>query len=709
MHWPHTHAVVHDPDSPNGLGTRDLLEREWLLTQGGGGFAMGTALGVNTRRYHGLLVAASRPPVGRIVVLNQLFEQLELHGHGKTRTIEFGGCLFLDDGKPVIVPDCPPMLRRFDRGLDAVWSYQCGDVTLTRRLVLHDGEPACTVHYDLTGLGAVCSSATLRLRPMVTLRDFHRLEQRDDGRFGVSAIGETLQVAREGLSACYHAPGATADAQPDWWFGVHHRIEAHRGTDSFEDLFVPGVLSIDLGQRDDAHASFTACLGQTPAQPIDNTNQRAERLAPIRAAVSGQLDGGAADNKTAPMPPALPAILAQASDDFIVRRRVGDKQLSTIIAGYPWFADWGRDTFIALPGLMLCTRRFDEARDTLAAFADAIDHGLVPNRFDDHDPTLAHYNTVDGSMWFVHSALEYLNHTGDDAAWDGWLAGACVKIVEAYRTGTFAMSHDGQTKVPIRMDSDGLIAAGDGHSQLTWMDAAAWGPDGKFHVFTPRPGKCVEINGLWHSALVRLSEALPDTHKQERERYGELSSKVCESFTDAFWSEQLGYLVDHLAPTPQGWVADGSLRPNQLIACALEHGPVQPRHREHAVNACRERLLTPVGPRTLPVDDAEFFGRYEGSPFDRDKTYHRGMVWPWLMGPYCESVLRAGGFSDDAKREVRDALAPLLERLTTSNLPGALGTLHEIHEPLPPFAPRGCPAQAWSVAEVLRVLTLVAR
>jgi predicted glycogen debranching enzyme len=706
MHWPHTHAVVHDPDSPNGLGSQDLLEREWLLTQGGGGFAMGTALGVNTRRYHGLLVAASRPPVGRVVVLNQLFEQLELHAEGRTRTIEFGGCLFLDDGKPVIAPDCAPMLKRFDRGLDAVWSYQSGDVTLTRRLVLHDGEPACTVHYDVTGLGAVCSSATLRLRPMVTLRDFHHLEQRDDGRFGVSAIDETLHVGRGGLTAAFHAPGAIAEAQPDWWYGVHHLVEARRGMPAEEDLFLPGVLSIDLGQRDDAHASFTACLGDAPAPPMTDTKQRAERLSPIRAALSGQFDNGWKDVETGPLPPALPTILAQASDDFIVRRRVGDNRLSTIIAGYPWFADWGRDTFIALPGLMLCTRRFAEARDTLAAFADAIDHGLVPNRFDDNDPTLAHYNTVDGSLWFVHSALEYLAYTGDDDAWDGWLAGACVKIVEAYRTGTFARSHDGQTKVPIRMDSDGLIAAGDDHSQLTWMDAAAWGADGKFHVFTPRPGKCVEINGLWHSALARLSETLPDAFKQERGRYGALADTVRKSFTDAFWSEQLGYLIDHLSPTTEGWVANRSLGPNQLIACALEHSPVEPSHRRRVVAVCKERLLTPVGPRTLSSDDPDYHPRYEGDLFTRDSAYHCGTVWPWLMGPYCESVLRVGGFSDAAKREVMEAVSPLIRRLTTSGHPGALGTLHEIHDAEPPFAPRGCPAQAWSVAEVLRVLML---
>ncbi|MEO0475702.1 MAG: glycogen debranching enzyme N-terminal domain-containing protein, partial [Planctomycetota bacterium] len=370
MHSTYPHTVLHEPEA----NTQDLLQREWLLTNGAGGFAMGTALGVNTRRYHGLLVAASQPPVGRVVVLNQLFEQLELQRDGVAQTLEFGGCLFVDQGKHVIAPDSTPMLKRFDRGLDAVWSYQWGGLTLTRRLVLHDGEPACTVHYDLTGLGAVCSSATLRIRPMMTLRDFHQLEQEGPGRFVTDAIDQTLRVARGDLRACFHAPGSIAQTENNWWYNVHHAVEAQRGMDCFEDLFVPGQLAIDLGPRDDASASFTATLGDQPVEPIANAAQRNQRLAPIRKKLAGAIGD---EYK------ALPAVLAQASDDFIVKRAVGEKTLSTIIAGYPWFADWGRDTFIALPGLMLCTGRHDEARDTLEAFAKAIKDGLVPNRFDD--------------------------------------------------------------------------------------------------------------------------------------------------------------------------------------------------------------------------------------------------------------------------------------------------------------------------------------
>lgn len=695
MHASHTHAVLHSPEH----NADDLLGHEWLLTQGGGSFAMGTALGVNTRRYHGLLVAASRPPVGRVVVLNQLFEQLVMERDGKTKTLEFGGCLFIDHDKRVFAPDCSEMLRRFDRGLDVVWSYQWGGLTLTRRLVLHDGEPSCSVHYDVHGLGAVCSSAKLLIRPMITLRDFHRLEQRDDKRLKVDAQGDRIVVQRDGLSACYHAPGSQATEENNWWYSVHHTIEAYRGIDCFEDLYVPGVLTIDLGPRDDGQAAFTATLGDQPAEPMERPSARAARLKPITQTLTDAIDGG--------VDKALPGILAQASDDFVVKRRVDGKTLSTIIAGYPWFADWGRDTFIALPGLLLATGRHDEARDTLQAFARTIDNGLVPNRFDDADPTRAHYNTVDGSLWFIHSALEYLEVTGDKTAWGDWLAEACVTIIEAYRSGTYALTHDGQTKIPIAMDDDGLIAAGDERSQLTWMDAACWGPDDTFHVFTPRPGKCVEINGLWYSALVRLSVTLPEPFVEERARCAALAEQVRTSFTRAFWSETHGFLIDHLAPTSEGWVADTSLRPNQLIACALKHSPVDPAHAKHAIDTCRHHLLTPVGPRTLPEDDPAFHRHYGGSPFQRDGAYHRGTVWPWLIGPYCESVLRADNFSDDAKHEVRSILTPLLERLLSSDHPGALGTLHEIHDPLAPFTPRGCPAQAWSVAEVLRVLTLI--
>jgi len=686
-----------------------LLDREWLLTNAAGSFAMGTARGANTRRYHGLLVAATKPPVGRVVVLHHLVEQLVLtRGDGSTRTIEFGPILFKDaDGQRVLAPDDSATLRRFDHGLVAAWSYLSGGLAFTRRLVLDDGQPAATIHYDIHGLGTACESATLRVRPMISLRNFHELQHEGDARdaFEVDATGDALRVRRGALTASYRMQGAAVEHDPQWWSAAQYPIEQRRGQGEGEDLYAPAVFTLPLPATDDASADFTATLGETTAAPQWSADEKLVRINEICALMARRYSAN---------PLHLESLnkgnfaLARAADDFVVKRTVGDKTLSTIIAGYPWFADWGRDTFIALPGLLLCTGRHDEARDTLAAFAAALRGGLVPNRFDDDDPTHAHYNTVDASMWFVNSALEYLEHTGDDASWDGWLAQACVAVVEGYRQGTYADAHDGKTKVPIAMDADGLIAAGNANSQLTWMDAAAPDEQGNTHVFTPRPGKCVEINALWYSALTRLAEKLPAKLDAERKRYAALAPRVSASFTEVFWSDTLGHLVDHAAPAGDGgWRADRSLRPNMMIACALEHSPVKPEHAAASVDAVREKLLTPVGLRTLSQDDPDYHARYDGPAFVRDGSYHRGMVWPWLIGPYAEAVLRIGGFSDAAMREAADAIAPLLEHLTTTTHPGALGQLHEIHEPQPPYAPRGCPAQAWSVAEVLRIWALL--
>ncbi|MEM9415206.1 MAG: amylo-alpha-1,6-glucosidase [Planctomycetota bacterium] len=687
--------------------TERFLEREWLLTNAAGGYAMGTARGANTRRYHGLLIAAAKPPVDRVVVLHHLVEQLTLHlGDGGTQTLEFGPMLFNNaQGSRVLAPDDTERFQRFDCDAAAVWSYQHGSLAFTRRLVIHDGEPACTVHYDFSGLSGACESATLTLRPFITLRGFHGLTHEHDAAesYACDFRGDTLLVEHAGRSACYRMTGSAASPDPQWWTGVQYPIEQRRGQGDGEDLYAPGVFTLKLPSQDDAAASFTATLGDTAAQPVDATSKRSGRVTQIAQHLHDIHAPGRplAEREAAGQ---VYTALARAADDFIVRRIVGEKTLSTVIAGYPWFADWGRDTFIALPGLLLCTGRHAEARDTLEAFANAIRGGLVPNRFDDDDPALAHYNTVDASLWFVHSALEYLEHTGDNDAWDGWLARACVEVVEGYRKGTFADAHDGETRIAIAMQADGLIAAGNHDSQLTWMDAAAPDHEGKVRVFTPRPGKCVEINALWYSALERLASKLTSGFAAERKRYAALAVRVADSFGQRFWSPERGHLIDHLTQDAAGaWVEDTSLRPNMLIACALADSPVDPAHAAASVAAAKAKLLTPVGLRTLPQDDPDYHPCYQGPAFERDSAYHRGVVWPWLIGPYAEAVLRTGGFSDDAKREARAAIAPLLERLTTDRHPGALGQLHEIHEPEPPFAPRGCPAQAWSVAEVLRV------
>ena len=703
-----THSLDHFAQADTGR----LLEHEWLLTHGTGGFAMGTALGANTRRYHGLLIAAAKPPVDRVVVLHQVVQELVLtRGDGTTHTLTLGPMLFRgDDGRRVIAPDDTGMLRRFDHGLDSAWSYVYDGLALTRRLVLHDGEPACTLHYDLHGLNTVCERATIRLRPMLTLRGFHDLTARPEveGQYDVKIDHDTLRVGHGGRVACYRAGGAAVRMDTQWWGGVDYPVERHRGLHDREDYFAPAVFDIPLPGTDDAACWFTAALGPNAVAPQTSVADRCERLRRVTGVLAA--DREEKDGCRVPDAHLLPRVFARAADDFIVKRRVGEKHLSTVIAGYPWFADWGRDTFIALPGLLLCTGRTDEACNTLAAFAGALRGGLVPNRFDDDDPARAYYNTADASLWFIHSALAYYRQTGDDQSWDNWLAAACREVVGGYCVGTHADPHDGGPPVPIGMGDDGLIAAGNAQSQLTWMDAAAHDPQGQMHVFTPRAGKCVEINALWYSVLVQLSRHLPDRDGAERTRYAALARRVAESFTEVFWNPSRGYLTDHVWRDQDGvWTADTALRPNQMIACALEHSPVRPDHRRRSVEAVKEHLLTPTGLRTLPPDDPEYHAAYGGGPFVRDSAYHRGTVWPWLIGPYAESVLRAGGFSEAAKQEAAQAIAPLLERLTTTEYPGCLGQLHEIHEPQTPHTPRGCPAQAWSVAETLRVWCLIHR
>ena len=360
------------------------------------------------------------------------------------------------------------------------------------------------------------------------------------------------------------------------------------------------------------------------------------------------------------------------------------------MAGYPWFADWGRDTFISLPGLLLCTGRFDEARSTLKAYAQSLHNGLVPNRFDDYDSKAAHYNAVDASLWFVHAAMEYYLTSGDQDAWDGWLCGAVMQVIDAYLRGT---DHD------IRMAGDGLISAGNPRTQLTWMDAARDGV-----VFTPRFGKPVEVNALWYHALVGMSELLADTDRSTSVHYVKLSKRVKRAFLKNFWDNKQGYLYDHIWADDQGQeTTDQTVRPNQIFAVSLPHSPLPRTKQQKVVKAVTQSLLTPLGLRTLPQDDPNYHGRYTGPMFDRDSAYHRGTVWPWLIGPYAEAVLRAGRFSDKSKKDALAAVEPLCQCLMSDGL----GQLHEIHDGDPPHRPVGCMAQAWSVAELLRVLWLI--
>ncbi|MEM8781499.1 MAG: amylo-alpha-1,6-glucosidase [Planctomycetota bacterium] len=702
-----THDLPFDPSNPR---ERDrFLASEWLLTGGDGSFALGTALGCHTRRYHGLFVPAMRPPVGRVLALNQVFEKLVLtQPDGATQRIEFSTCAFLNErNERTFAPEGFAHLERFTRGLAVTWHYRWSSLRWRRTLSLEaDG---ATLSYELDGFDPQLGEATFELAPMLTLRDFHALH---DGVPAVSLVeSESGSAVFEGEAGRIRidVAGGTFEAKPNRWRDVWYALDRRRGQADREHLDLPGVFRVPSapGQPATLRATWRS-TDETADPPI--AKPRTRRLEPIRARITALLN--AAD-----LPydrDRLAAALAIASDDFVVRRPVrsetGTRELRSVIAGYPWFADWGRDTFIALPGLMLCVGRLDEALATLELFAGALRNGVVPNRFDDDDPEAMHFNTVDGAMWFVHAALETAERLRVDRRdAPGWLGDAVCAVLDAHLAGTEATDHENGDwrSVPINCGEDALLSAGDDRTQLTWMDAAATLPDGTPAVFTPRPGKAVEVNALWYSNLAGVAAAAEalGIDALRAQTYARTAEHAGFSFLETFWDDRHGRLFDHVRPdgTP-----NDQHRPNGVIAAAFARSPLSPAQRAAVLDAAEAELLTPVGLRTLASSDPQYQPRYAGPQHVRDAAYHQGTVWPWLLGAYAEGRLRAGGSNAKAKSRARDAVAPLLHRLTDPDQLGtALGQVHEIHEAAEPQEPRGCPAQAWSVAELLRVISLL--
>ena len=665
---------------------------------------MGTAAGINTRRYHGLFVASTHPPVGRVIALNQVLEQLILTKDRQEHVIDWTTCSFKNSrGEEVFAPKGYLWLSHFDRGLSVRWTYTNRDsdtanevahFQFVRELRLDWKQQAAEIHYSLKSLGDEANNlvgSVLRLNPLLTLRDFHsvlKMPEAANAMVVESKGKDVITVGHGETSVTIQCPGSVfipkGKKDDPWWYGIHYRCETQRGQEDEEDYFAPGWFEVKLDDKGMANVMLSVALGEKPGgdDTVGDQTQRVQHLAPVLKHVSEYSWEGNEDR--------LIRTLVVASDDFIVDRRFRGTTLKTIMAGYPWFADWGRDTFIAMPGLLLATGRFDEAKSALKTFAGVIKNGLVPNRFDDYSDSALHYNSVDASLWFVHAAIEYRRVSGDVESWDSWLSVATTQVLEGFVKGT---DYD------IRMAGDGLITAGTPQTQLTWMDAACDGV-----VFTPRHGKAVEINALWYSNLVGVAELVADQHKSVADHYTRLAKRVKRSFAKVFWDDELGYLRDHV------WIDDAEqehinhqLRPNQIFAASLERSPLPMTKQKLVVKAVGDYLVTPFGLRTLDANDPDYQGCYSGPAFDRDRAYHQGTVWPWLIGPYAEGLLRIGRFSSTSKLQARTAIQPLLDFL----MGDGLGQLNEIHEGHAPHRPVGCMAQAWSVAETLRVLSLL--
>jgi len=634
------------------------LRREFLLTNGLGGYASGTILGCNTRRYHGLLVAAAHPPLDRWVVLSHLDELLVLpDGEHYLNTTEYR------DG---FYPDGFRRLTDFSLDPLPVWRWRIANVEITKRLCMPYGTDCVLVHY--TAAGEV-HGARLVLSPFVAMRSFHRMPRRNedldveqsDGtlRVGVSVPGRGDMI----LSARFSC--GQVEAQPLWYDNVYHRRETERGLEDVQDLLRAGTATVDLERN--SQVTLIATLGSGhDASPFDEAVRAEHRRREHLLAIARPYDQ-------------REQALVAAADQFVVQRPHGDKHLVTILAGYPWFADWGRDTMVALPGLCLATGRAELARDVLRLWAGLVSQGMLPNRFEDDNRRLS-YNAVDSALWFVQACHATDRAAPDDAFLAEVLWPAVRQILEAY--------HDG-TRFGIRADDDGLLLAGEHDSQLTWMDAKRGGT-----VFTPRHGKAVEVNALWISALclaAEWAERLGLDPPRAVTRRGE----ACEAFEPTFWNSQGGYLYDCVTDGRP----DAAVRPNQLLAASVPHAPVTGERGRAVVDVCRRKLLTPVGLRTLAPDDPSYRGTCAGGWLDRDAAYHQGTVWPWLLGPYIDALMATAEIPSAARSEARDIVNAVLGTLDD----GALGTIGEVFDGDAPHTSRGCIAQAWSVAEILRV------
>ena len=637
--------------------------REWLLTNGRGGYAMGTVAGTLTRRYHGLLVAAVDPPVSRRLVVARLDLDVDYDG----RTYELSTNRWRSGA---VAPQGWRFVEAFalEDGLPA-WTYALGDALLDVTLAMPHGADATAVMLAVT---RARGPVAVRGRVIVADRDHHGgpLPNADD--FALSGDGSWLTVE---LPACGRTlfvgmPGALhAETGHERYEGYLLPRETERGLTDVDDYAHVWTIEWRLSEGDRKGAVFTL----DPAVPPD---------APAIVDVCRAANRVRANAQATP----LFGRLALAADAFVVARGEPSpgnaaRESSagvTIIAGYPWFTDWGRDTMISLPGLLLETGRAREAAAVLRTFAAHVRDGLIPNRFPDAGGP-AEYNTIDASLWFVEAVRAYVAATGDVAFLHDVFP-AVRAVIDGYTNGT---------RYGIGVDADGLVRGGADGVQLTWMDAKVGD-----RVITPRRGKPVEVNALWYNAL-RACETFAQRLGASPAPYHIAADRAAAAM-ERFWNAERGWCYDVL-DGPDG--DDASLRPNQLFTISLFASAFDERRARAIVDVCAARLWTSMGLRTLAPGDPAYRAAYAGDPASRDAAYHQGTVWPWLLGPFVRAHLRAYG----DRTRARTFVQPLLDALDAD----AIGTLPEIAEPEPPHAPRGCPAQAWSVGEVIAVLKLL--
>jgi predicted glycogen debranching enzyme len=636
--------------------------REWLVTNGIGGYASGTVAGSQTRRYHGLLVAALQPPVGRTQLVSAIDEIVHYAGtdfslathRWASGAVDPQGFLLLEDFHL--------------EGSTPVWTYALADALLEKRVWMRQGENTTYIQYSLL---RGSSDLEMEWKALVNYRDFHSLTHAGDWCMNITPVDHGVKVvAFDGATPFYLKNSAsTCEPRHQWYLGCYFAEETERGLSDREDRLFAALFRAKL----EAGSSVTLVMSTEAAASLDGETARAERA---NHEVKLFQEWQAKNEALAEEAPSWLWQLILAADQFIVKRSLPEEPDGrSVIAGYHWFGDWGRDTMIALPGLTLATGRAGVAKQILLAFSQYVDGGMLPNNFPDSGGK-PEYNTVDAALWYFESIRQYYEATHDAATLQK-LFPVLAGMIDAHLQGT---------RYNIHVDpADGLLYAGGPGVQLTWMDAKIgdW-------VVTPRTGKPVEINALWINALETMA-GFARLLAKPADAYEKLAARAKKSF-HKFWNVERHCCFDVIDSPDIG--NDSPLRPNQIFAVSLPVSPLTPEQQKAVVDVCARQLLTSHGLRSLAPGEAGYIGHYGGSPRDRDAAYHQGTVWGWLLGPFALAHYRV--YHD------REAALRFLGLLGRQIYASGLGTLSEIFDGDAPFTPRGCIAQAWTVAEVLR-------
>ena len=642
------------------MNAKPELENEWLETDGFGAFASGTSSGVRTRRYHNVLMIARNPPSERVILVNGF----DVWAETPAGTFPISTQHYAND---VFWPEGFKLSQSFDSSLWPTWVYELGDsIQIKQELFVPDGIQGTAIRWQVKGPK---SGVQLHVKPFLSARDYHSAHHKNDG---VSL--ETRRQDSEPVWQPYHdSPQIFAESngdfedKPEWFESFYYEKEAQRGLEDSEDLACPGEFHFDMAKGD---AVLLLGADKKVSDQAEAPDSTVEGVYEILRGAEHQRRTAISRNE-------------RSAQQYIVKRATG----KTIIAGYPWFTDWGRDTFIAIRGLCMTLGDQETARDILVSWADTVSEGMIPNRFPDQGE-VPEFNSVDASLWYivaVHDYWQLLKQLGirKKTKETKILRAAIEAILEGYSGGT---------RHGIRKDEDGLIAAGEAGVQLTWMDAKVgdW-------VVTPRIGKPVEIQCLWINALWIASKFNRDWKPHLKQ--------AKQSFLDKFWNEELGCLLDIVDVNHQTGIVDAAVRSNQILAVGgLPHSVAKTKQAEAILATVESQLLTPLGLRSLSPDDPEYKPTYGGGVLERDGAYHQGTVWPWMIGPFVEAWFNVHGSNKTTRAEAKTRfLDPLEAHLEVAGE----GHISEITDADSPHHPRGCPFQAWSLSEYIRIKTMI--